>query len=130
MKRSTHTWRVALAIIMLLMLALFPHHHHEGGAACWVAEVCHQDGRVNDAHTAHNHHDNSSHWCYWHKVLRVNSLQSSQSIHFLPIDFWQSYTSFLIATQSSQRFSWQVAQVVCSEGKHFRRRGPPVMCAV
>lgn len=130
MNHSARAWHVALAVVMLLMLTLFPHHHHEGGAVCWVAEVCHQDGRVNDAHTAHNHHDNQSHWCYWHKTLRISSLQSNQSNHFLPFDFWQPFIPFFRATHQVKRFITQVAHIVCTEGKHLRRRGPPVMCVV
>lgn len=66
MKNAIRTFRVAFAVVMVLLLTLVPHHHHKGGAACWVVEVCHEDGRHNDEHTAHGEKDHSAaHYSFW-----------------------------------------------------------------
>ena len=126
MKANRNKWRVALAIILLMVLTLVPHHHHEGGAACWVAQVCHQDGKVNDAHTPH-HHDTHTHWCYWHKAT-TNTPTQGIDAGFLPFSFWQSQSTYIAyATQLQHKFAPVASHYVCSHGKHIRRRGPPVI---
>lgn len=72
MKKSRATYRVFLAVALLLLLSLFPHHHHEGGAVCVVEEICAADGHANDEHTAHGaEHQRDSHYCYWQPASRL-----------------------------------------------------------
>lgn len=116
--------RVALAIVLIMLLTLLPHHHHEGGAICYVAEVCHEDGRVNDSHT--QHHGNNTH-CFWHKVNIVKTFAQS-NVHFLPLDFWLKLKAQIIHRLTPPAtFGGCVAMYVCTYSKHCPRRGPPLV---
>lgn len=125
MKAKPHNiGRVALAIVLIMLLTLLPHHHHEGGAICYVAEVCHEDGRVNDSHTQHN--DNKAH-CFWHKV-NVEKVLAQSDARFLPLNFWHSTSSPIIHCPTlSTTFGQGVSMYVCSYSKHHHRRGPPLI---
>lgn len=125
----SNTWRVALAVTLLLALTLFPHHHHEGGAVCWLVEVCHHDGRANDAHTAHHHNDVDAHGCYWKKSTFQHP-NIGNGFDYLPTDFWQSQLTYIAAAANATTYLHeQAAMLVCRHGKHCPRRGPPVMSA-
>lgn len=124
-----------LAITLLLLLSLFPHHHHEGGAACWVTEVCHQDGRANDAHTAHGH-EHGHHACYWQTLsVMQNGVRAMQGVGdeggtwlFLSADFWG--TGFVLPHFEVWRLPLPIVQgsLLASCGKRCLRRGPPMEC--
>ena len=125
MKAKRHNiGRVALAIALIMLITLLPHHHHEGGAICYVAEVCHEDGRVNDSHT--QHHGDTSH-CYWHKVNIVKTFAQS-NLHFLPLSFWQKeYTHITHYIVSPTTRGGDTTMYVCTYSKHCPRRGPPLI---
>lgn len=100
--------RVALAIALIMLLTLLPHHHHVGGAVCYVAEVCHQDGRVNDSHT--HHHDKTTH-CYWHKVNIVKTFAQS-NVHFCHLIFGKVECTYYSLFRATYYFKW-VCNYVC-----------------
>ncbi len=134
MNKRSRTFSTWLVVVFMLLLTFIPHHHHEGGAACWVMEVCHNDGRVNDEHTAHGHADNHQHWCYWQKQSVTNA-SSAEALgqgggwFFLPFAFWSSGTDLIIYRQIGKRlFAACPSFFVCSLSKHVLRRGPPIAC--
>ncbi len=80
MNKAIQTFRCAFAVVLVLLLTLVPHHHHMGGAACWVDEVCHEDGRHNDEHTAHGEaHHAASHDCFWKAPSADNAAVRQQA---------------------------------------------------
>lgn len=118
---------------MMMLLTLFPHHHHEGGAACWVTEVCHQDGRENDVHTNHedNHHAHTYYLAQSHSQVRASQQSAGQSDWslFLPLDFWQAQSVDIDSSQSISLLPYVRGNILASVWKHCLRRGPPVdMC--
>lgn len=46
-------FRIWLAVVLTLTVALMPHHHH-GEEVCTALKTCETDGRVNDRHTGHS----------------------------------------------------------------------------
>lgn len=135
MNQLKHTFGAWLAVVFVLLLTFLPHHHHEGGAVCWVTEVCHNDGRVNDEHTAHGHADQHSNWCIWQKQAMAYAASASAPgqgglQHFLPLDFWRNAFSAPIVYSYTDKQIVAACQSlsVCPWGKHVRRRGPPAVC--
>lgn len=133
MKPHRSTYFGVIALTMMLLLTLFPHHHHEGGAACWVTEVCHQDGRENDVHTHHedNHHAHAAYLAPSHGQVRASQLGAGQSDWslFLPFDFWQGQSVEIASAQSISSLPYVRGNVLASVWKHCLRRGPPMgMC--
>lgn len=136
LKQKGSTYGVLLAITLLLLLSLFPHHHHEGGAACWVTEVCQQDGRANDAHTAHGH-EHGHHVCFWqtlsvvqHGVRGVQSLgdEGGGTWVFLPTDFWGAAWELPHFEVWTLPLPIVQGRLMASCGKCCLRRGPPMEC--
>lgn len=133
MKPLRSTYFGVIAVALMLLLTLFPHHHHEGGAACWVTEVCHQDGRENDVHTNHadTHHAHSCYLAQSQSHLRTMQQGSGQGdrLLFLPFDFWQAHSVDVSSAQTDTLLPYVWGNVLASVWKHCQRRGPPVdMC--
>lgn len=134
MKKSRATYRVFLAVAILLLLSLFPHHHHEGGAVCVAEEICEVDGNANDEHTAHgSEHQRDSHYCYWQSGHRVgqsghhgwNGPDGWPSLAHLPElqGVPEAVCTWLDGSPmpSSVRF-----EAFC-KGRPLSRRGPPLV---
>ena len=100
-----------------------------------MTEVCHQDGRANDAHTAHGH-EHGHHACYWQMLsVMQNGVRAVQGVGdeggtwlFLSADFWG--TEFLLPHFDVWRLPLPIVQgrLLASCGKHCLRRGPPMEC--
>ena len=99
MQRRIATVSNLMAMLMVMLTSVVPHHHHQT-IACFVKEVCVEDGCCNDRHTAHSDTDpeeNESH-CVAHEEyfqaddLRLDSVGQSPSRLPLSSGPWTSVT--------------------------------------
>ncbi len=130
-KISRSAYLASIGIVLVLLLSLFPHHHHDGGAACWVTEICHSDGQVNDEHTAHHgHHSADSHPCYQQSVSThlsiVRKAMGGTDGGFLPCDFWeQANTPIIYIGERAAYCLPSPTPLAHPSSKQMSRRGPP-----
>ncbi len=133
MKKATHTFRIAFAVVLVLLLTLVPHHHHTGGAACWVDEVCHEDGRHNDEHTAHGEANHSaSHYCFWKAPSADNaSIRQADAgnplpcLYFLPHLLAENLLPQCVERDVRSRYYNESYGLQQRGANHVFRRGPP-----
>lgn len=122
------------AVMLVLALTLFPHHHHDGGAACWTEEVCPEDGRMNDRHTAHGTEEQDEHEACCVQAMPIAKIQvravdgngaDGNSVFTVP-QILSSITPIIYSVSETKRFASSHRYRACPFGKHIQRRGPPV----
>lgn len=121
-----------LAAVLFTLLVLFPHHHHVGGSICVTVQRCSQDGRINDRHTrrCHDFHIDRHHLFVAtgqrHGALFVNSFHGGAGPFPTP-GFWNNTdSSIFFITLPGKPSCLAVGSIVASsEGRHWKRRGPP-----
>lgn len=77
MQRRIATIPVVMAMLMVMITSVVPHHHHQT-IACFVKEVCVEDGCCNDRHTAHSDADpeeNESHCVAHEEYFQADDLR-------------------------------------------------------
>lgn len=126
--------QVVFAVMLVLALTLFPHHHHDGGAACWVEELCPEDGRTNDCHTSHGEEEQGGHTACCVQAMPLAKAQVRTADGdgwdgnpvFVQPERFSAVTPYMYDASGARMLASTPRLRACPFGRHVQRRGPPV----